>query len=72
MASRPRRKISVAVSKRLLWDSVDRSVPATLKAENPLFAKVTRLDDAREGIASFIEKREPKWTGRPTLDTPDV
>jgi enoyl-CoA hydratase/carnithine racemase len=64
--------VSVAVSKRLLWDSVDRSVPDTIKAENPLFAKITRLDDAREGIASFIEKREPKWTGRPTLDTPDI
>ena len=62
--------VSVAVSKRLLWDSIDRSIPETLGAENPLFAKVTRLDDAREGIASFVEKRPPKWTGRPSLDTP--
>jgi enoyl-CoA hydratase/carnithine racemase len=64
--------VSVAVSKRLLWESMDRTVAATMKAENPLFANVTRLDDAREGIASFIEKRQPKWTGRPTLDAPDV
>jgi enoyl-CoA hydratase/carnithine racemase len=62
--------VSVAVSKRLLWDSIDRTVPETLAIENPLFAKITRLDDAREGIASFVEKREPKWTGRPSLDTP--
>ena len=62
--------VSVAVSKRLLWESIDRSVAETLKVENPLFAKVTRLDDAREGIASFVEKRPPKWTGRPSLDTP--
>jgi enoyl-CoA hydratase/carnithine racemase len=62
--------VSVAVAKRLLWDSIDRSVEATMKIENPLFAKLTRLPDSREGIASFIEKREPKWTGRPSLDTP--
>ena len=62
--------VSVAVSKRLLWESMDRSVAETLQVENPLFAKVTRLDDAREGIASFVEKRPPKWTGRPSLDTP--
>ena len=23
-----------------------------------------RTDDAREGIRSFFEKREPRWTGR--------
>jgi enoyl-CoA hydratase/carnithine racemase len=62
--------VSVAVAKRLLWDSIDRSVPETMKAENPLFAKLTRLPDSREGIASFIEKRPPKWTGRPSTDTP--
>jgi len=63
--------VSVAVSKRLLWESIDRSIPETRKVEDRLFAKVTRLDDAREGIAAFVEKREPKWTGRPSLDIPE-
>jgi enoyl-CoA hydratase/carnithine racemase len=26
--------------------------------------RVVRTDDAREGPAAFVEKREPKWTGR--------
>ena len=62
--------VSVAITKRLLWESIDRSISETLRVENPLFAKITRLDDAREGITSFVEKREPKWTGRPSLDSP--
>ena len=63
--------VSVALSKRLLWESMDKSVDEVQRLEGRLFARVTRLDDAREGIAAFIEKREPKWTGRPSLDTPE-
>ena len=62
--------VSVAIAKRLLWESIDRSVEETMAVENPLFAKLTRLSDSREGIASFIEKREPKWTGRASIDSP--
>jgi enoyl-CoA hydratase/carnithine racemase len=39
--------------------------------ENRLFGKVTSLPDAREGIAAFIEKRAPAWTGKVTSDIPD-
>ncbi len=60
--------VSVAVTKRLLWESIDRSIPDTLSAEDKVFAKVTKLPDAGEGIASFVQKREPRWTGRATLD----
>lgn len=63
--------VSVAVAKRLLWESLDRSVAETRRIEDRLFAKVTRLDDAREGIAAFVEKRTPKWSGRPSTDMPD-
>ena len=27
-------------------------------------AALAKLDDAREGVASFVERREPKFTGR--------
>ncbi|MCU1501972.1 MAG: Enoyl-CoA hydratase/isomerase [Ilumatobacteraceae bacterium] len=62
--------VSVAVSKRLLWDAMDKSVAETLRAESSLFGRVTALDDAKEGIAAFVERRAPTWTGRPTIDSP--
>ena len=60
--------VSVAVAKRLLWDGMDKSVAEMSGLENRLFPKVTGLPDAREGIAAFVEKRTPVWTGRITTD----
>ncbi len=62
--------VSVAVSKRLLWDAMDKSVAETLRSENSLFGRVTALGDAKEGIAAFMERRAPAWTGRPSVDIP--
>ncbi len=64
--------VSVAVAKRLLWDATTQSVAETRRVEDRLFGKVTSLDDAREGIAAFVEKRQPKWTGRPSTDMPEI
>jgi enoyl-CoA hydratase/carnithine racemase len=63
--------VSVAVAKRLLWEGMDKSVAEMSALENRLFPKVTGLPDAREGIAAFVEKRAPVWTGRITTDGPD-
>ena len=62
--------VSVAVSKRLLWDAMDKSVADVTALENRLFAKVIALPDAGEGIAAFVEKRPPVWSGRISRDLP--
>jgi enoyl-CoA hydratase/carnithine racemase len=63
---------SVALSKRLLWEGFGLDAPAMLKREGPLFAWVGRQSDAREGVLSFLEKREPAWKLRPSVDLPEA
>jgi len=62
--------VAVAISKRLLWDGMDRAVPATLERERPLFAWTSTQPDAAEGVAAFRERRPPNWTGSPGRDLP--
>jgi len=51
-------------SKRLLRDSFDRDLAAQLDAELAAFARGTETDDFKEGIAAFLAKRKPSFTGR--------
>lgn len=42
----------------------DQSASDALKLLHPMLTVNTELEDAAEGIAAFIDKREPRWTGR--------
>jgi len=63
--------VSVALSKRLLWEGFGLDAPAMMKREGRLFAWAGRQADAREGVVSFLEKREPAWKLRPSVDRPE-
>ena len=63
--------VSVAITKRLLWEGLTRSVDEMAALENPLFAWVGRQSDAAEGVASFVEKRKPEWKLSAAKDLPD-
>jgi enoyl-CoA hydratase/carnithine racemase len=63
--------VSVAISKRLLWESLLGDITTTTRKENELFAWLGTQPDAAEGITSFLERREPKWTMSPIGDFPD-
>jgi enoyl-CoA hydratase/carnithine racemase len=39
-------------------------INAGLAWESQLFAALFATDDKREGMAAFVEKRKPKFTGR--------
>lgn len=63
--------VSVAISKRLLWESIGSTIPEEQAIESALFAWVSKQPDSIEGVKSFIEKREPKWNLKPSEDLPN-
>ncbi len=63
--------VSVAISKRLLWEGLTASVPEMYRREVPIFEWVCRQSDAVEGITSFLEKRDPKWSLSVARDLPE-
>jgi enoyl-CoA hydratase/carnithine racemase len=63
--------MSVAASKRLLWDSFDLDREAVGARETDIHLALMGHDDAREGMRAFIEKRAPNWTGTASYDERD-
>ncbi len=63
--------VSVAISKRLLWEGLGMTVPEMERREGPLFAWTGQQPDAREGVLSFLEKRPPQWKLSVAHDKPD-
>lgn len=64
--------VSVAISKRLLWDSLTSSVSDVDAKEFKIFEWICTKPDAQEGIDSFLQKRDPKWKMSVTRDFPDL
>jgi enoyl-CoA hydratase/carnithine racemase len=62
--------LSVALSKQLLWDSWDLSADDVEQRETAAHHVLMAHADAREGVVAFIERRDPKWTGRVNHDLP--
>ena len=60
--------VSMAISKRLLWESM--GVQAMMAREQPLFDWAAGQPDSIEGVASFLEKRDPAWKLSATGDLP--
>lgn len=62
---------SVAIAKRLLWETISPGIVDVMKRESRWFDWTAKQPDAAEGILSFVEKRAPRWTLRPSQDIPE-
>ena len=63
--------MSVAFSKRLLWQSFELDRAEVGRLETELHHHLMGSDDAREGVMAFLERRDPVWARRVSVDWPE-
>ncbi|MUL47351.1 crotonase [Mycobacterium sp. CBMA293] len=61
--------MSVAASKRLLWESFELSREEVGARETEIHRAVMAHDDAKEGVRALQAGRPPRWSGRPVDPT---
>ena len=63
--------VSVAITKQLLWRQLMQSDPREGRnSEDELFDWLGSQPDAVEGVNAFMQKRDPEWTMRTSMDMP--
>lgn len=63
--------LSVAVSKKLLWESSELTAAEVEHKETELHKHIMPRPDAIEGPVSHVQRRTPEWQGRVARDWPE-
>lgn len=65
--------VSVSLIRQLMWRGLTASHPMEAhRADSRAITARGRAGDAREGVASFLEKRQPTYPDKVSTDLPDV
>jgi len=59
-----RSPLAVQIAKKAFYQSEDMDYQKQFQYMNEAFARLCTTDDAKEGVAAFLEKRNPQWTLR--------
>ena len=63
--------VSVALARRMMWTLLGADHPmAAHRLDSRAMEYMGRSPDAYEGVTSFLEKRRPRFTMRPSVDMP--
>jgi len=65
--------VSVSLIRQMLWRGLVLDHPMEAhRVDSRAIQALGQMADAKEGVTSFLEKRPPEWTLRPSADIPDV
>jgi enoyl-CoA hydratase/carnithine racemase len=56
--------VAVQIAKKAFYSAEDLSYPRAFEYMNEAFARLCSTEDAKEGVAAFLEKRRPQWKER--------
>ncbi|MCS5618664.1 MAG: enoyl-CoA hydratase-related protein, partial [Myxococcota bacterium] len=63
--------LSVAITKKLLWESTGLSAAEVERAETDLHHHLMGASDAIEGPVAYLERRKPEWKLTVSKDWPN-